>query len=177
LNSEVDVLIVGGGAAGIGAARRLAASGFTTRVLEASARLGGRACTHEIAGLPLDLGCGWLHSADRNGWVRIARERHIDIDRSKAAWGVQFRNLDFPPAEQAEAWSAFDAWTRRLSKSPPPSDCAADALDPGDAYCRLDGVIPGLVLYDDRGTDCGGWVPLSTPGQRTEYQGVELVEP
>ena len=150
MTQEIDVLIIGGGAAGIGAARRLANTGLVTRVLEASARLGGRACTHEIAGLALDLGCGWLHSADRNGWVEVARERRIDIDRSKAAWGAQFRNLDFSPAEQSEAWSAFDSWTKRLSKSPPPSDSAADALEPhqkwNDHIRAIAGYISGATL-------------------------------
>ena len=150
MSGDVDILIVGGGAAGVGAARRLAGSGFSSRVLEASARLGGRACTHEIAGRPLDLGCGWLHSADRNGWVKVARERRVEIDKSKAAWGAQFRNLDFSPAEHAEAWSAFDAWTKRLSKSPPPSDCAADALDEhgqwNDHIRAIAGYISGAKL-------------------------------
>ena len=57
-NSDFDVIIVGGGAAGIGAARQLAASGLSALLLEASTRLGGRAWTLEIAGLDLDLGCG-----------------------------------------------------------------------------------------------------------------------
>ena len=72
MSGNFDVVIVGGGAAGIGAARRLAQTELSTLVLEASPRLGGRAWTHEIAGLDLDLGCGWFHSAERNAWVTIA---------------------------------------------------------------------------------------------------------
>jgi monoamine oxidase len=145
LSADVDILVVGGGAAGVGAARKLAGSGLTTRVLEASGRLGGRAWTHEIAGLPLDLGCGWLHSADRNGWVRVARDCGIRIDESKAAWGAQFRNLDFSPAEQAEAWHAFEAWTKRLSAAPPLSDCAADALDRDQRWNAHIRAIAGFI--------------------------------
>ena len=98
---------MGGGAAGVGAARRLAGSGLSTLLLEASSRLGGRAHTQEIAGLDLDLGCGWLHSADRNSWAAIARAAGTAVDQSRAAWGAQFRNLGFTQAEQAEAWKAF----------------------------------------------------------------------
>ena len=66
MTTDVDVVIIGAGAAGIAAARRLAASHLSAIVLEATARVGGRAWTCEVAGMRPDLGCGWLHSADRN---------------------------------------------------------------------------------------------------------------
>jgi monoamine oxidase len=134
LSTDVDIAIVGGGAAGIGAARQLADCGLSTRLLEAGSRLGGRGWTQEIRGLDLDLGCGWLHSADHNAWARYAKSAGIPLDDSKAAWGVQFHDLGFTLAEQAEAWLAFDAWTKRLSSAPPPSDSAADALDPDSCW-------------------------------------------
>src|SRR5215216_2324188 len=114
MTEEIDVAIVGGGAAGIGAARRLAKTGLSAVLLEAGARIGGRAWTHQIAGLPLDLGCGWFHSADRNAWVGIAEAAGVAIDRSNPAWGVQFRDLGFPKAEQASARQAFSEWMQRL---------------------------------------------------------------
>ena len=63
MEAEVDVVIVGAGAAGVAAARRLAPSGLSVILLEASGRVGGRAWTYDVAGLGVDLGCGWLHSA------------------------------------------------------------------------------------------------------------------
>jgi monoamine oxidase len=42
MNTEFDVAIIGGGAAGIGAARQLAASAHSTLQLEATSRLGTR---------------------------------------------------------------------------------------------------------------------------------------
>jgi monoamine oxidase len=134
LSVEADIVIVGAGAAGVGAARRLAASGLSTWLLEATSRVGGRACTHEIRGLDLDLGAGWLHSADRNSWVAIAKSAGFPLDQSRAAWGAQFHDLGFPPEEQAEAWQAFQTWAQRLSSAPPGSDCAADALDPASPW-------------------------------------------
>lgn len=150
MSADVDIVIVGGGAAGIGAARQLARSGLRTHLLEAAGRLGGRGFTQEIAGVSLDLGCGWLHSADRNGWVQIAADAGVAIDRSNAAWGRQFHDLDFSAEEQAEAWRTFDAWTKRLATAPPLSDCAADALDrdqPWNAHIRaIAGFISGARL-------------------------------
>ena len=66
MSNGFDIIIVGGGAAGIGAARRLEAHGVSALMLESSSRLGGRAYTRDLGGYPLDLGCEWLHSGDRN---------------------------------------------------------------------------------------------------------------
>jgi monoamine oxidase len=134
MKHEYDIVIVGGGAAGIGAARELAGSGLSTLLLEANSRLGGRAWTLEVAGLDLDLGCGWLHSAEKNAWVGIANAAGIPLDRSVAAWGTQYRDLGFSAAERAAARAAFDAWTRRLAEVPATSDRASDALDPASPW-------------------------------------------
>jgi monoamine oxidase len=55
--SEVDISIVGAGAAGIGAARRLVDKGSVSfLMLEARDRVGGRVHTIGPAGFPLDCG-------------------------------------------------------------------------------------------------------------------------
>ena len=86
MNPEFDIVIVGGGAAGVGAARRLAGSGLSAILIEAGSRLGGRASTQEIRGLELDLGCGWLHSAGRNPWTAIAQRQGLAIDKTPPPW-------------------------------------------------------------------------------------------
>jgi monoamine oxidase len=145
LSDRFDVVIVGAGAAGIGAARRLAPTGLATLVLEASPRVGGRAWTHSIAGLDLDLGCGWFHSAERNAWVSIAEAAGLAVDRSTAKWGVQYRDLGFSPESQAAARQAFGAWMQVLERSPPASDCAADALPAGGEWTNYIRVIAGFI--------------------------------
>ena len=58
MRDQVDVAVVGGGAAGIAAARRIMrCPGLSVLVLEAGDRLGGRAHTVGDA-VPMDLGCG-----------------------------------------------------------------------------------------------------------------------
>jgi monoamine oxidase len=130
--SELDIVIIGAGAAGIAAGRRLAEAGSAVSflIVEAADRIGGRAWTSMRDGFPLDLGCGWLHSADRNPWAKLAEETGIAIDRSRPAWGRQFANLGFAPEEQAEAARAYEEFDRRLREEPPASDRALDALDP-----------------------------------------------
>ena len=71
--SEVDVVIVGAGAAGLSAAKSAAWHGLSFVIVEASHRIGGRARTEEIVpGQPFDLGCHWMHSASINPFVGIA---------------------------------------------------------------------------------------------------------
>jgi monoamine oxidase len=173
LNNELDVVIVGGGAAGVGAARRLAQTNYSTMLLEAGPRLGGRAWTQEVEGMNLDLGCGWLHSADRNAWIGIAEAAGIAIDRRPAQWGNQYRDLGFPKAERARAGEAFAAWMHRLERSPPPSDCAGDALLPdgewNDYIRTIVGFISGgkpeqlsiadYLAYDEASSDNNWRVP------------------
>jgi monoamine oxidase len=99
-------------------------------VLEATARIGGRAWTWDVAGMQLDLGCGWLHSADRNPWTRIAEAAGFAVDRRAPAWGRQYHDIGFSQTEQAAARRAYAAWEQRMEFTPPASDCAADALEP-----------------------------------------------
>ncbi|MEU6930982.1 protoporphyrinogen oxidase [Streptomyces sp. NPDC046374] len=51
-----DVVVVGGGIAGLAAAHRLVTSGARVTLLEAGDRLGGKLLAGEIAGAPVDLG-------------------------------------------------------------------------------------------------------------------------
>lgn len=64
---DLDLVIVGSGAAGIGAALEARRRGLAFRVLEAKERSGGRAWTDASSlAHPFDLGCHWLHSAGSN---------------------------------------------------------------------------------------------------------------
>lgn len=72
---DVDVIVVGAGAAGLAAAAELRAGRRTIALLEAADRIGGRTwtdCPPELGGKPFDHGASWLHDADRNSVVPIA---------------------------------------------------------------------------------------------------------
>ncbi len=146
---NTDIVIIGGGAAGIAAARALAGRGVSTLLVEADTRLGGRAWTQEIHGLRVDLGCGWFHSAERNPWVRVAEEAGIAIDRSRPQWGIQHRDLGFSKQEQSQARQAMEDWMKRLEREPAKTDRAADALDPANPW---NDYIRGIVGFVSGGT-------------------------
>lgn len=85
--NNFDVVIVGAGAAGIAAGKRLMAAKVKTLIVEARDRLGGRAWTVPTAiGKPVDLGCEWLHSADINPWTGIAEELGFALDKTLPDW-------------------------------------------------------------------------------------------
>lgn len=144
-----DIAIIGAGAAGIGAARRLAGRGLSVIVLETLPRLGGRASTAMMRGLPLDLGCGWLHSADRNPWARIAKAAGFVVDRRRSAWDQQFGDLGATPADWEAARVAFDSWNRRLVDEPPASDRALDAVERGERWLAYLQALSGYISGDE----------------------------
>ncbi len=79
-SGETETIIVGAGAAGIAAARRLAAANRSFILVEAAERVGGRCVTDtRIFGVPFDLGAHWIYSSDINPVTKIARSGGLDI--------------------------------------------------------------------------------------------------
>jgi monoamine oxidase len=147
LPSEIDVAIIGAGAAGLGAAHALDNSGLSLIVLEARDRVGGRG--HTVMASPevtFDLGCGWLHSADRNSFVKIAEALNFTVDRSLPPWRDRSFGEVFPQAEREEFNRAIDAFYDRLAHAARSGrDCAADKyLEPGN---RWNPMIDAISTY------------------------------
>lgn len=70
-----DVVVIGAGAAGIGACRKLATEGLSFVLLEAKDRIGGRAFTDATRfDIPFDHGCSWLHQSNRNPLTPFAKQ-------------------------------------------------------------------------------------------------------
>jgi monoamine oxidase len=139
--TDTEVVIIGGGAAGVAAARRLHDAGVRCLLIEARPRLGGRAFSvTDQSGAVLDLGCGWLHSADSNPWVAIAQAQGRAIDRTPPPWARPSPQVGFPLAEQREFLAAQRAFYGSL-------DAAAD-VDPDMPASELlaaDGRWNGLI--------------------------------
>ena len=171
--NETEVAIIGAGAAGIAAARRLRDQGRTVLVIEAMDRVGGRAHSIQAEGVTLDLGCGWLHSAERNPLVAVAEAEGAVIDRSAAAWRDQLRNLGFSVADQRAAQAAFAALEDALRREPPSDDVAGRAIAHDHPWrgnldmisgalngAELDGVSAAdLLAYDDHASDLNWRLP------------------
>jgi monoamine oxidase len=90
LPREADIVVIGAGAAGIAAARRIQSANRKVIVLEADARLGGRCWTDSAAfDVPFDRGARWLHNPETNPMVKLARNGGLDI--SAAPLGQKIR--------------------------------------------------------------------------------------
>ena len=135
---EVDAIVIGAGAAGVAAARCLSAN-CSVLVLEARRRIGGRAWTVDHAGLPLDLGCGWLHSADENEWTDIAAALGFAIDPTPPPWSRRSSQLNFSAADQADFSNAWDRLDVRVASAAAdrPDRPAAELLEPGGRWNAL----------------------------------------
>ena len=166
LPSSVDVAIIGAGAAGLGAANALKNSGLSSIVLEARDRIGGRGHTIQAApGVLFDVGCGWLHSADKNSFVEIAEQLNFEIDRSLPPWRERAYGKAFPPAERDAYMRALDEFYERAAEAAMNGeDSRADRyLEPGNRWnpmidaistyvngCELDQVsILDMDAYED----------------------------
>lgn len=104
--SDIDVIIVGAGAAGIAAARRLVAAGKRCVLLESRARPGGRAVTDHSLDAPADLGAAWLHFADTNAWTDIAVKAGCEVIRTDPGWGPAAWVGNTPPDAEARRLAA-----------------------------------------------------------------------
>jgi len=114
-SSDTEVLVVGAGAAGIAAGRRLMDAHLDCIVVEARPRLGGRAWTMRgHSEFPIDLGCGWLHSADRNPWRDIAEAQGASIDKTPPPWSRHSVPIGFPPSEQTNFLQALQKFREQL---------------------------------------------------------------
>lgn len=118
----LDVVVVGGGMAGLAAARSLLAAGLRVQVLEARGRIGGRAWTVTLAGQAVDYGCHWFHSAERNPLVGVARGLGFEIEEYQPFWAEAWNRAQLGP--RYDAWLAFlETFDAGLA------DCAASGRD------------------------------------------------
>jgi monoamine oxidase len=170
LSAEVDVAVVGAGAAGIGALRRLVeAGGLSVLGLEARDRVGGRVHTIAPAGFALDRGAEWLHSADINPLSPIAQRFGFSVHRRRPHWTTRLQRSGESPEAEAD-WLAFretQAQARQQAAAAPEDRSLASVLPPAGRWnqlldatstwgngAELDRVsVKDYVRYDESSTD------------------------
>jgi uncharacterized protein with NAD-binding domain and iron-sulfur cluster len=96
-----SVLVIGAGAAGLAAARDLAAAGLSVTIIEARDRIGGRVHTihDESLNLPVELGAEFVHGKHPALFKLLDTSRTLFSDVTERHWyfenGVLSRSHDF----------------------------------------------------------------------------------
>src|SRR5213076_1180478 len=90
-------------------------------------------------GIPMDLGCEWLHSADRNVLAPLAKQLGFAINERRPDWTTRLRYSGESLEAEAD-WiaerEAFYWAVHRLAQLPEDSPCSA-ALTPGGRWNAL----------------------------------------
>jgi monoamine oxidase len=118
--SEIDVLVLGAGVAGLAAARSLAQAGKQVVILEATRRIGGRIYTEHVprsqtAPLAVELGAEFIHGLPEVTWNLLREAQletqeldgsHLWFDRGRLTSGEDLPHDAATVLEQMSRWLA-----------------------------------------------------------------------
>jgi monoamine oxidase len=125
LPREADIVVIGAGAAGIAAARRIQAANRRVIVVEASGQVGGRCQTDMTTfEVPFDRGARWMHSPD-GALVKLARGTGLDVSPAPPGQKIRIGRRNARPGETEEFLAALVRANRAID----------DASRKGDVSC------------------------------------------
>ncbi|MCW4384438.1 FAD-dependent oxidoreductase [Salinibacterium sp. SYSU T00001] len=141
---DADCIVVGGGIAGLVAARELVLGGCSVILLEASSRLGGKLMPHTANGLTVDAGAESF--ATRRGTVADLAERlglgdDVELPQSSGAW-LQVDDATAAPLPVAGMLG--------IPSVPLAADVIAIVGLGGALRAQLDALLPGFVGAKER---------------------------
>jgi monoamine oxidase len=132
-SGEVEVAIIGAGAAGIAAARRLAATRVRIAVIEASDRVGGRCLTDATTfGVPFDRGAQYLAAPDINPVVPLATKSGLDMVPASPSQQVRIGKRYARTGEMEDYLTATVRTARAIADAARKQDAAAAQALPKD---------------------------------------------
>jgi monoamine oxidase len=182
MSRSVDVVVIGGGFAGITAARDLKQRGFDVLLLEARDRLGGRTWHKEVNGFPVELGGTWIHWTQPFVWAE--KERYgLEIQETPgcAAERIaikiddQVHDLqDDQLAEFVEGFHQFFAESKAVWELPYNSQHTREAIVGCDALTVADR-LNALQLTPLQRTAVGGMLEILSMNQPANASYVEMM--
>src|ERR1700761_9144819 len=112
---EADIVVIGAGAAGIAAARRIQAANRKVIVVEADSHVGGR-CWTDVNSfeVPFDRGARWLHNPEINPMVKLARSAGLDIQAAPLGQRIRIGQRYARPGETEEFLAALVRTNRAI---------------------------------------------------------------
>jgi monoamine oxidase len=108
LPRDADIVVIGAGAAGISAARRIMAANRKVIVVEASGHIGGRCLTDTATfDVPFDRGARWVHNPETNPMIKLARAAALDIAAAPPGQGIRIGRRNARAGETEEFLAAL----------------------------------------------------------------------
>lgn len=144
---DYDVIVLGGGFAGVTAARDSSKNGYKTLLLEARNRLGGRTFTGEFAGHKVDLGGTWIHWTQPFVWAEVQRYNLPVVETPEGQTGhagLQLRVLVDGRCEVLETMEQLGPVLQAISKYF--GDAGTYWERPWDASFRWEEILKGDKL-------------------------------
>jgi monoamine oxidase len=136
LPREADIVVIGAGAAGIAAARRIMAANRRVIVLEATGQIGGRCLTDTATfDVPFERGARWLHNPDTNPMIKLARSTGLDIYSASPGQKIRIGRRYARAGETEEFLAALVRANRAIddaSRGKADVACASVLKDLGD---------------------------------------------
>ncbi|HKM87119.1 MAG TPA: NAD(P)/FAD-dependent oxidoreductase [Xanthobacteraceae bacterium] len=129
----IDVIIVGAGAAGIAAARRIAGAGRRFVLLEASDHSGGRCITDTRSfGVPYDRGAHWIYTPDLNPLTKLTPRRGIEVYPAPPSEKVRIGRRYAREGELEDFLAAEVRATRAIADAARKADVPCEQVMPND---------------------------------------------
>jgi monoamine oxidase len=154
LPRDADIVVIGAGAAGIAAARRVMVANRKVLLVEASNQIGGRCLTDlSTFDVPFERGARWIHNPDTNPLIRLARTAGLDIQPAPLGRKIRIGRRYARAGETEEFLAALVRANRAIddaSRKPVDTPCAA-ALpkDLGDWTGTVDFVLGASATGKD----------------------------
>lgn len=132
-SGDVDVAIIGAGAAGIAAARRVAAANRRFTLVEASDRIGGRCITDtRSVGMPFDRGAHWIWGGDIGPIAQAATRAGVDIYAAPPGQKVRVGRRNAREGEMEDFLSALVRARRAIEEASRRGDGSCAQVLPKD---------------------------------------------
>jgi monoamine oxidase len=118
LPREADIVVIGAGAAGIAAARRIQAANRKVIVVEAAGQVGGRCLTDTATfGVPFDRGARWMHNPETNPMIRLARNAGLEVYSAPAGQKIRIGRRNARAGETEEFLAALVRANRTIDEA------------------------------------------------------------
>ena len=118
LPREADIVVIGAGAAGIAAARRIMAANRKVIVVEAAAQIGGRCLTDTATfGVPFDRGARWMYNPDTNPMIKLARAAGLEVFSAPMGQKIRIGRRNARAGETEEFLAALVRANRAIDEA------------------------------------------------------------